>query len=87
MEAANQYRERLIERSRERLRQWNDVVRVVKPFAESVAREKTAGVIAEFRLPKIFFDRVCWDMLHLFMECEYADVQGRSEVRLEVQKL
>src|SRR5262249_31407340 len=74
LEAANQYRERLIERSRERFRQWNDSVRAVKPFAESLAREKTASVIAEFKLPKRFSDCVCWDMLHLLMEAEYADV-------------
>jgi len=74
LEAANQYCERLIERSRERFRQWNDIVREVKPFAESLAREKTASVIAEFKLPKKFLDRVCWDMLHLLMESEYADV-------------
>jgi len=74
LEATNQYRERLIERSRERFRQWNDIVRAVKPFAESLARQKTAGVLAEFKLPKVFLDRVRWDMLHLLMESEYADV-------------
>jgi hypothetical protein len=74
LEAANQYCERLIERSRERFNQWNVIVREMKPFAESLAREKTASVIAEFNLPKIFFNRVCWDILHLIMESEYADV-------------
>lgn len=74
LEAANQYRSRLIEKSLERFRRWNDVVDVVKPAAVALVGEKTAGAIAEHHLPKAFLDTVQWDILHLCMEAEFADV-------------
>jgi len=74
IEAPNQYRERLIEKSRERFRQWNDIVVEVKPFAQALVLEKIAKVVAANNLPKVFVDTVNWDILHLCMECEFADV-------------
>jgi hypothetical protein len=74
LEAANQYRERLVERSRERFRQWNKVVDQVKRTAEDMVRKKVKKVMAEHKLPKTFLDTVQWDILHLCMEAEFADV-------------
>lgn len=74
LEAANQYRERLAEESRAELARWNDVVALVKPDAVSLVREKISSVVAAHQLPKVFIDTVEWDILHLLMECEFADV-------------
>jgi hypothetical protein len=74
LEAANQYRERLLERSPEPFAQWNDIVRLVKPEAQALVREKTEDVIRAHNLPDVFQARVNWDMIHLCMEAEYADI-------------
>jgi len=74
LEAANQYRERLLERSPQRFARWNDIVDEVKPYAQALVREKTRHVVETCRLPKVFLDTVDWDIVHLLMECEYADV-------------
>jgi hypothetical protein len=74
LEAANQYRARLAERSPERLEKWNDLVAELKPVTMALVNEKTRQVIQENDLPKTFLDAVNWDILHLCMEAEYADV-------------
>jgi len=74
MEAANEYRERLAEKSFELFEKWNDVVLAVKPAAQELVREKVRSVVLEQNLPKSFVDTVDWDILHLCMESEYADV-------------
>ena len=74
LEAANQYCERLAERSPERFNQWNDIVLSLKPITRALVSEKTRQVIEENDLPKVFLDTVNWDILHLCMEAEYADV-------------
>ena len=74
LEAANQYRERLVERSVERFSQWNDVVDSLKSVTMPFVREKIEHVVREHTLPKVFEDTVQWDILHLCMESEYADV-------------
>jgi hypothetical protein len=38
------------------------------------SREKTRAVAETHALPKVFEDTVQWDVLHLCMEAEYADV-------------
>lgn len=73
-EAVNQYSERLIERSPERYRHWNAVVEMVRPVARALVNEKTRDVVERYRLPKGFVDTVRWDIIHLLMEAEYADV-------------
>jgi hypothetical protein len=73
-EAVNQYLARLQERSPDEYRRWNDVVASVRPIALSFVREKTSDVIAKNKLPKVFLDTVNWDILHLCMEGEFADV-------------
>jgi hypothetical protein len=74
MEAANQYRERLVERSRERFAKWNDLVREIKPVTERLAQEKTSAVMQQHQLPIALLHAANWDILHVCMEAEYADV-------------
>jgi hypothetical protein len=74
LEAANQLRERLLERSPTRFNEWNDVVRGVKPAAQSLAMRKIEEVVRDNGLPKSFENCVEWDMIHLAIEAEYADV-------------
>jgi hypothetical protein len=74
LEAANQYRERLLERSKERFIKWNEIVDEVKPVTTTLVRRKVKAVCARHDLPRVFVDTVEWDILHLCMEAEYADV-------------
>lgn len=74
LEAANQYRERLREVAPARLNTWNEVVGAVKPVAQALVRTKTASIVAEHSLPKVFVDTVDWDILHVLVEAEFADV-------------
>jgi hypothetical protein len=74
LEAVNQYRARVIEKSPVRFEKWNDIVVAIKPVTQALVREKTASVVAEHDLPKVFLDTVDWDILNLCMEAEYADV-------------
>ena len=74
LEAVNQYCARLVERSPERFREWNDIVDRVKPLTEELVQEKTKKAIEENDLPQVFLDTVGWDILHLCVEAEYADV-------------
>jgi hypothetical protein len=73
-EAANQYRARLAERNRERFREWNERVRELKNVTIPLVVRKTKKVVDDNRLPKVFVDTVQWDILHLCMEAEFADV-------------
>lgn len=73
-EAANQYRTRLVERNMERFRAWNERVREIKSVTVPLVIRKTQKVVTSNQLPKLFVDAVQWDILHLCMEAEYADV-------------
>jgi hypothetical protein len=73
-EAVNQYCARLKERSPADYRRWNEVVLSLKPATQALVRDKTAEVIDLIRLPKSFIDQVDWDILHVCMESEFADV-------------
>ena len=74
LEAANQYRERLLERSLERFRKWNEIVDEMKPLAQALVQEKCQQVVEENNLPQVFLDTVDWDIIGVLMEAEYADV-------------
>jgi hypothetical protein len=74
LEAANQYRERLIERSAERFRQWNDIVIALKKKTIPFVKRKIEAIVRANGLPPVFESTVQWDILHLCMEAEYADV-------------
>ena len=73
-EAVNQYRTRLLERDKQRFRDWNVLVREIKKSTVPLVLSKTKNVVDTNQLPKRFIDTVQWDILHLCMEAEYADV-------------
>lgn len=73
-EAANQYRSRLAERNKERFRAWNEHVRELKKATMPLVLRKTKAVVERHALPKAFVDAVQWDILHVCLEAEYADV-------------
>lgn len=74
LEAANQFCERLVERSKERWRMWNDIVIEIKETTEPFVRRKIEAVVREHNPPPMFEQSVQWDILHVCMEAEYADV-------------
>ncbi|PSJ42234.1 hypothetical protein [Allosphingosinicella deserti] len=74
LEAANQYRGRLAERSPSALAEWNETVGRVKPQVQSLVHDKTRAVVEGKGLPRVFSDSVDWDILHLCMEAEFADL-------------
>ena len=74
LEAVNQYCERVLERSKERFRRWNDIAIELKSATEPFVRRKIEAVIRENQLPVVFENMVKWDILHVCMEAEYADV-------------
>jgi hypothetical protein len=74
LEAANQYRERLLERSKERFEKWNEIASEIRKITAPLVSLKIKPVIQDHSLPKAFENAVRWDILHLCMESEYADV-------------
>ncbi len=74
LEMANQYRERLIEQSEEQFYKWNDIVGELKRTVIPFVRRKIEPVVREHKLSKVFEDTVQWDVLHVCMETECADV-------------
>ena len=74
MEAVNDYCSRLVERSPAQYEKWNEIVLSIRPATQALVREKTAIVVAEHHIPKVFVDTVDWNILHVCMEAEFADV-------------
>ncbi len=74
LEGMNSYRERLVERSPERFRQWNDIVDEVRPASDALVQRKIETVVRQNSLPKVFENCVQWDILGVCMEAEFADV-------------
>jgi hypothetical protein len=74
LEASNRYCETIAARSRTRWNEWNRIVDEVKPFAEELVERKIRATVEDNGLPKVFEDTVRWDILHVCMEAEYADV-------------
>ena len=74
LEAANQFAERLAERSPKRYEMWNEIVDDLKPITIPFVRRKTKLVVDQHHLPRIFEAVVQWDILHVCLEAEYADV-------------
>lgn len=73
LEAANRFREALLERARERYQSWNEIVEQMKTVIVPLVDRKIAHVVREHNLPEAFANDVRWDILHLCMECEYGD--------------
>ncbi len=74
LEAANQLRERIREKSKERFNQWNMICEIVKSFSDALVNDKIRGIMESNNIPEIFHRCVRWDILHLCMEAEYADI-------------
>ncbi len=74
LEAMNQYRERLVERSSERFEKWNVLVDELKKTTIPFVRRKIERVSRLHKLPRAFEAAVQWDILGVCMESEYADV-------------
>ncbi|HEY5721894.1 MAG TPA: hypothetical protein VIT45_06185 [Allosphingosinicella sp.] len=74
LEAANQYRARVDEKSPDILQAWNEAADAFRPIVNAFVDEKTAKVVAENNLPKDFVDTVRWDIIHLCLEAEFADI-------------
>jgi hypothetical protein len=74
LDMANEYRARLRERSMDRFNKWNDTVDTVKKSLIPLVRIKVEPVARQHNLPRVFEGTVQWDMLHVCMETEYADV-------------
>jgi len=74
LEACNQYRQRLLERSKEAFNQWNDVIEMIKTSTVPLVQHKIESVAREHGLPKLFEDTVQWDILNVCAEAEYADI-------------
>jgi len=73
-DAVNEYCTRIRERSPLDYEKWNDTILSVRPSALALVREKTMTVVQENDLPKIFLNTVGWDILHVCMESEFADI-------------
>jgi hypothetical protein len=74
IEAANQLRLRILERSPERYEQWNDIAIELKKTTIPFVRRKIDATMREHNLPKVVEDMIQWDIGHICMEAEYADV-------------
>jgi len=74
LEATNQYREQLVQRSKERFEKWNDIVRELKKTTIPFVRRKIEAIVRLHKLPRAFEATVQWDILGACMEAEYADI-------------
>src|SRR5262245_57989139 len=71
LDGANWYTLRLSKLNPERFDRWNDVVDKIEPVVVPLIERKTRDVIRRNDLPRVFLDRVIWDVLHVCMEAEY----------------
>lgn len=74
LEAANHYFARVSERDRSVHDRWNPAADECRPIADALVEEKVRDVVQSHGLPKGFVDTVKWDMIHLCLECEFADI-------------
>jgi hypothetical protein len=58
----------------ERFREWNTIVRELKKSTVPLVQRKTKSVVDANGLPQGFINAVQWDVLHVCMEAEYAEV-------------
>ena len=65
---------RLLKRSIERYREWNEIVIKLKQVVIPFVNNKIESVVRENNLPKAFENTVQWDILGVCIEAEYADV-------------
>jgi hypothetical protein len=73
-EAMNRYREFIARHSTERLGLWNGIVDEVKNITRPLVDRKTASIIRERSLPRIFKISVYEDITGICLEAEHADM-------------
>lgn len=74
LEAANRFAEKVASRSPERFQQWNVVVEEVKAMTAPLVARKIEHVVRDNKLPPVIQSCVNWDILHLAIESEFADI-------------
>ena len=74
LQAGNKYHQQLRDRLAARYNASKDNVATLKATTEPLVRRKIEAVVREHDLPKVFEDTVQWDILHVCLEAEYADV-------------
>ena len=74
IEAANQLRARIQERSPGRRAMWNALVDELRPVSQGLVREKLADAFGDREPPPAVRAMADWDALHVLMESEFADV-------------
>ncbi|WP_111838028.1 hypothetical protein [Agrobacterium sp. lyk4-40-TYG-31] len=73
LEAANAWRVKLLQKDKSAYATWNDRVNIVKPYAEALISDKLQAYINPQYLDAVTLE-ARWDILHLCLECEFADV-------------
>jgi hypothetical protein len=73
LDAANHFRMRLA-KNPDRLVHWNRIVEELKPRVEAFVLKKAREAISDNDLVDALLPTIQWDILHLCMEAEYADV-------------
>jgi hypothetical protein len=74
LQMGNNLSSRILKVSKERFRKWNEIVLELKQVTIPLVKERIESVVRENNLPKAFENAVQWDILHLCMESEYADI-------------
>lgn len=74
IETANNFALKVLKKDRERYKEWNNVVELIRPYADEIINEKVLPVQKENNLSEIFITRTNWDVIHLLIEAEYSDV-------------
>src|SRR5689334_16546012 len=74
LEARNRYTELLMTKNKSRFNRWNEALSEVTSVVVPLVKQKSEAVMRLNALPRKFEDTVRWDIMHLCMEAEYADV-------------
>lgn len=74
LDAANTLGIRVRRVSVERYNAWNEYAAEIRPVIEPLIDDKSRHVVIRNGLPRKFTNAVRWDIGHLCMECEYADI-------------
>lgn len=74
LEAANRYSEKVAGASPERFGTWNSVALEVRKHVLPLVKRKVEPVTLAVNPPAAFERAVRWDMIHVCMEAEFADV-------------
>ena len=74
LDAANQLTVQLFQQHRERYKEWGKIAQDVRAVVDELLAEKVRPFIQMHHLPETLVNHVGWDISHLLMESEYADV-------------